>query len=196
MNQERRVWGLDFATRWSWTSSVRMLSYRLCWGWRMLKRDSLPEAHHPWTVASYMYLAQGGTSCKTLIFKLPPLKGIKSLRLYTWLIDTPTLLLKKFNIRKCSYVLTWNGGASKRGIKVPILNRVWYLRSLGTNRKWAGYETFSECCAMVEQSITVPCFKPVAITQPWSYAQLKTKIQPMCEVPPFLNPVTYSVEVI
>ena len=38
-------------------------------------------------------------------FKLPPLKGTKSHRLYSWFISTPALLLKKSNVRKPSYVL-------------------------------------------------------------------------------------------
>jgi len=32
----------------------------------------------------------------------------------------PALLLKKSNIRKCSYLLTWNSGAPRWGIKWPI----------------------------------------------------------------------------
>ena len=47
------------------------------------------------------------------IFKLLPLKGTKSLRLYSWFIGTPALLLKKANVGKCSYVLSWKWWSSK-----------------------------------------------------------------------------------
>ena len=61
-------------------------------------------------------------------FKRPPLKGTKSHRLYSWFIGTPAFLRKKSNVRKCSYVLAWNSGAPKWGMKRPISNCVWYSR--------------------------------------------------------------------
>ena len=73
-----------------------------------------------------------------VIFNLPPLKGTKSLRLYSLFIGNPTLVLKKANVKKYSYVLTWNGRARRWGIKQPIFDCVRYWRSPYPNRKWAG----------------------------------------------------------
>ena len=56
-------------------------------------------------------------------FKLSPLKGTKSHRLYSWFIGTLALSLKKSNVRNPSYVLIWSGGAPKWGIKRPFFDR-------------------------------------------------------------------------
>jgi len=79
------------------------------------------------------------------VFNLLQLEDTKDLRLQAWFIGTPALSLKKSNIRKCSYLPTWNGGAPTRGIKQPIFDRVWHSRLPRPNRKWAGHEIYSEC---------------------------------------------------
>ena len=88
--------------------------------------------------------------------KLPPLKGTKSHRLYSWFIGTPALLLKKSNIRKCSYVLTWNGGAPKFRPRAVL--------AIATPIPEMGGARIFQRVWINDWGITIPGFKTVAIT--------------------------------
>ena len=69
---------------------------------------------------------------KRVYFVLNSDKGVQSHRLCSWFTSTPA----QSNIRKCSYVLTWNGGAWKCGIKRLIFNLIWKSRSQHPYRNW------------------------------------------------------------
>ena len=44
----------------------------------------------------------------------------------SWFIGTLAFLLKKSNVRKCSYLHTWNGGTPTWGIKRLIFDCMWH----------------------------------------------------------------------
>ena len=64
-------------------------------------------------------------------FKLPPLKGIKSLRLSLYLP-----LLRRSNVWRSSKASVLHAGAPKRGMKQPILDQVRYPRSSCRISEW------------------------------------------------------------
>jgi len=104
-------------------------------------------------------LRKGPTSRKTPKFDSFQLTvtqrhNTKSIRLQAWFIGTPVLLLKKSNVRKCSYLPTWNGRAPTRGIKQPIFDRVWYSRLPCPNWKWAGMKFTASVVQWLKNSYT------------------------------------------
>ena len=84
--------------------------------------------------------------CRILSLALFPVFGCMK--------NTPALLLKKSNVRKYSYLPTWNGGAPTGGIKRPIFDRVWYSRSPCPNRNGQGMKFTASVVQWLKNSYT------------------------------------------
>ena len=113
-----------------------------------------------------------------------------SLRLYSWFLGTTTLLLKK-SVSKCSYVPTWNGGASKRGIKQTAkFQPSAILVTIVTPKPEVGGAQMFQKVLCSDWRIAIPAFKPVAITTlKLCIVKYQNSVTPR-KCPLFLNPVT------